>query len=193
MKRLLLAVVILSLLVMPAAAQDFMKGLQAAERGDYAAALQEWRPLAGQGNTDAQLMLGLLYERGWGVSQDYAEAVSWYRRAAEQGFAPAQAEIGSAYADGQGVPQDYAKAAKWYREAAQQDFAPAQAYLGSMYVLGRGVPQDYVQAYKWLNLAAAHGNDRAVEMRDRLAARMTAAQIAEAQKLAREWSRRNRE
>ena len=42
---------------MPAIAQDFDKGLAAAQRGDYAAALQEWRPLAERGNVDAQFNL----------------------------------------------------------------------------------------------------------------------------------------
>jgi len=63
-----------------------------------------------------------------------------------------------------------------------------------MYVLGSGVPQDYVQAHMWCNLAAsqypdteAEKRDNAAEFRDRTAALMTPAQIAEAQKLAREW------
>ncbi len=56
-----------------------------------------------------------------------------------------------------------------------------------MYFLGRGVPQDYVQAHMWLNLAAANGDKDATNFRDRITEQMTAAQIAEAQRLAREW------
>jgi TPR repeat protein len=56
-----------------------------------------------------------------------------------------------------------------------------------MYFAGRGVPQDYVMAHMWLNLAVANGNDVAAGARDTVSAKMTAAQIAEAQKLAREW------
>ena len=41
--------------------QDFQKGASAFERGDYATALREWRPLAEQGNASAQAMLGYLY------------------------------------------------------------------------------------------------------------------------------------
>jgi len=57
---------------------------------------------------------------------------------------------------------------------------------------GHGVPQDYVIAYMWLNLSAAGPNNRegvklASELRDVVAAKMTPAQIAEAQKLARDW------
>ncbi|MCP4274797.1 MAG: hypothetical protein GY779_00375 [Gammaproteobacteria bacterium] len=49
------------------------------------------------------------------------------------------------------------------------------------------MPQDYVQAHKWFNLAAVSGDADAVSNRDDVAAKMTAAQIAKAQKLAREW------
>ena len=40
---------------------DFEMGFAAAQRGDYAAALLEWRPLAEQGDADAQYNLGLMY------------------------------------------------------------------------------------------------------------------------------------
>jgi TPR repeat protein len=90
-----------------------------------------------------------------------------------------------------GVPQNYAEAAKWYRLAAEQGNARGQYDLGLMYVKGQGVRQDYVQAHMWLNLAASaaleHDRDITVNARDDLAAKMTPAQIAEAQKLAREW------
>jgi TPR repeat protein len=56
-----------------------------------------------------------------------------------------------------------------------------------MYDNGQGVPQDYVRAYMWFNSAAAQGLQGAEEDRDQVAQQMTAAQIAEAQKLAREW------
>ena len=56
-----------------------------------------------------------------------------------------------------------------------------------MYVLGQGAPQDYVTAHMWLNLAAAGGHKIAEKARDEFTTIMTPAQIAEAQKLAREW------
>ena len=49
-------------------AQDFLKGAEAHEKGDYAAALHEWRPLADQGMADAQFILGLMYDNGQGVT-----------------------------------------------------------------------------------------------------------------------------
>ena len=66
---------------------DFQKGLTAAQSGDFATALREWKPLAEQGNADAQNNLGLMYREGQGVPQDYKTAVKWYQRAAEQGDA----------------------------------------------------------------------------------------------------------
>ncbi len=50
--------------------------------------------LAAQGDAHAQFNLGVMYDKGRGVSQDYAEAVKWYRKAAEQGHASAQHNLG---------------------------------------------------------------------------------------------------
>jgi len=118
---------------------------------------------------------------------DYATAVRLFRLAADQGDAIAQQYLGVMYIDGEGVPQNYAEAFKWYRLAADQSIANAQLCLGSMYATGKGVPQDYVRAHMWFNLSAAQGNENAESARDNIAKRLTPAQIAEAQKLAREW------
>jgi hypothetical protein len=75
----------------------------------------------------------------------------------------------------------------WYRKVAEQGHAIAQNGLGEMYANGQGVPQDYVQAHMWFNLGATAGDKDAVKNRDIVAAKMKPAQIAEAQKLAREW------
>jgi TPR repeat protein len=76
---------------------------------------------------------------------------------------------------------------KWSRKAADQGVISAQLMLALLYLEGQGVPQDYVQAHLWYNLAGAGGSPAAAEGRDSVAAKMTPAQIAEAQKLAREW------
>jgi TPR repeat protein len=109
------------------------------------------------------------------------------RPLAERGNAKAQIILGRMYFDGQGVPQDYSVAMSWWRKAAEQGNAEGQARLGILYRWGRGVPQDYVIAHMWFNLAARSGNEKVVEFRDEITARMTPAQIQEAQKLAREW------
>jgi TPR repeat protein len=101
-----------------ATAQDFDKGLVAYNAGDFVTALEEWRPLAEQGDAAAQYNLGWMYENGNGVLQDYAEAVRWYRLAAEQGNARAQTNLGGKYEFGSGVLQDNVKAHMWYNIGA---------------------------------------------------------------------------
>ena len=66
----------------PVAAQDYQKGYDAYQAGDYATAMQEFRPLAEQGNTILQTVVGDMYRKGKGVPQNYAEAIKWYRLAA---------------------------------------------------------------------------------------------------------------
>jgi uncharacterized protein len=97
---------------------DFDKGLTAAQSGDYATALREWKPLAKQGDAAAQYNLGLLYANGWGVPQDDKTAAKWYKLAAEQGDADAQGNLGAMYALGTGVPEDYVYAHMWTNLAA---------------------------------------------------------------------------
>ncbi len=85
------------------------------------------------------------------------------------------------------MPEDDAEAVRWYRLAADQGHALGQLNLGSMYALGDGVPQDDVLAYMWLNLSAAQGNEGAQASKEIIVQRMTREQIAEAQRLSREW------
>ena len=91
------------------------------------------------------------------------------------------------YGLGQGVPQDYVQAVAWLRRAAEQGDALSQTMLGHMHDLGQGVPKDYVQAHMWFNLAASRAENAATrelasKQRDEVAAKMTPAQIAEAQR-----------
>ena len=92
---------------------------------------------------------------------------------------------------GDGAQQDYIEAASWFRQAAEQGNADAQFNLGALYYSGQGVPQDYVEAHKWRNLAASRASAETRQQygdaRDEVAERMTSQQLADAQKLAREW------
>jgi len=88
--------------------------------------------------------------------------------------------------------EDYATALAKLTKAAEPGNADAQTLLASMYRKGLGVPQDFVQAYKWFNIAAStetdkEERDRSVRNRDLVSGKMTPNQIAEAQRLAREW------
>ncbi len=87
---------------------------------------------------------------------------------------------------------DYATALRLWRPLAEQGHADAQFALGFMLEHGQGAPRDRVQAHMLYSLAASRSppgedHDRAAQGRDTLASLMTPSQIAEAQKLAREW------
>ena len=96
----------------------FEKGLAAADRGDFATALTEWRPIAEQGHADTQLNLGLMYGLGAGVPLDRKVAAKWITAAAEQGHVFAQYLLGEMYTNGQGVLQDDIQAQMWWNIAA---------------------------------------------------------------------------
>ena len=88
--------------------------------------------------------------------------------------------------------EDYATALAKLTKAAEAGNVDAQGRLASMYAVGHSVPQDFVQAYKWFNIAASTATDkeerdRSVSNRDLVSGKMTPNQIAEAQRLAREW------
>ena len=149
--RCVIFAVALGLAAPYAQAGPYEDGVAAYKRGDYATAIQLWRPLAEQGRAEVQAMLGNMYAKGLGVPQDYDEAVRLCRLASDQGY------------------------------------ARDQYNLGLMYAKGLGVPQDFLNAYIWLNLAALQGDESARENLDLAARELTAEQIAEAQRLAREW------
>lgn len=120
---------------------------------------------------------------------DYTRAARLFHPLAEQGIASAQFKLGLMYERGRGVRQDYEAALKWFRMAAEQGYAGPQNNLGLMYERGRGVRQDFIRAHMWYNVAAAmlSGDDgeAAIKRRDHVASRMTAAQIEQAQEMAR--------
>lgn len=161
---------------------------------NYQVAAKWYRYAAEQGFPLAQFKLGGLYDFGRGVPQDYEEAVRWYRLAAEQGLALAQFNLGCMCEEGKGVSQNLHESMKWHRLAAEQCHASAQFMLAVKYRFGAGIEQDYVQSHMWANLAAANrntsseGQSTAIELRDAVAQEMTPDQIAEAQRLAREFS-----
>jgi TPR repeat protein len=155
--------VALAVFAAPAGAQSLEERMKSAagayERKDFAAAIAVWRPLAETGNAEAQTLLGAMYWSGEGLLRDHKQAAYWYLRAAEKGYARAQNDIGFMYGFGEGIP-----------------------------------PKDNVQAYKWLSLAVrnytAKNQDRLDQATKDLAAvraRMTPAQIADAERQIRDF------
>ena len=157
MVRTAAAAFLLGLPIGSALAGPFTDGLNAAGTGNYAVALALWCPLADHGDAAARFKRGRLYLNGKGVEKNYEQAANGLRKAALQGH------------------------------------AGTQSNLGQRYFSGRGVPQNAIESCKWLELAAAdaNGGDKvrweASKSRRCVAAKMSAEQVAAAQKLAREW------
>ena len=100
----------------------FDDGLEAYNRNDYKKAFELYTLAANQGKADAQYNLGVMYEKGQGVTQDYKKAVELYTLASNQGYSDAQLKLGVMYANGQGVKQDYKKAKKLFRKVCAGGF-----------------------------------------------------------------------
>lgn len=141
--------------------KQFQEAMRAWNRGDYEAARMMLLPLAEQGNGHALNNLGVMHEKGYGVTKDDAEAAKWYLKAAELGNLKAQFTLGVMHANGRGVANDEAQASAWYLKAAQQGHAEAQYNMGLRYVGGRGVAQNPTDAAGWYRKSAEQGYARA--------------------------------
>ena len=178
-----------------ALAGPFEDGDTAYWRHDYAEALRILRPLADQGDTNAQADMGYMYLNGFGVEKNGGQAVRWFFRSADNGNPKAQAMLAHLYFSGDaGVSRDLALCAKWDRRAADQGYAEAQYDLGALYENGFGVSQDYTEAMKWSILAVSRYAPSETESRrlaavnrDRQAEHLSLAQIAEAERRAQAW------
>ena len=69
---------------------NFLYGQRLYSVGDFTGALNEWQPLAQQGDARAQTSLAILYLKGRGVPQNKTKAEEWAGRAAAQGYKPGQ-------------------------------------------------------------------------------------------------------
>lgn len=120
---------------------DIKKGVEAYRNGDYKTALQEWMPIAEQGNADAQFSVGLIFDRGLNVIPDYKAAVKWFTLASKQGHIFAQANLGWKYHKGQGVEKDNIHAYKWWNLAANDGHQNAPHFLS---VISQRMTQDEI-------------------------------------------------
>ena len=164
----ILYTIMLSFIFSSSVFADLETAMTAYTEGNYEQTFKELKPLAEQGDANAQFMLARLYQDGEGIPQDFKKAVNWYKRAAEQeigddklaflGIRTAQYNLGLMYKNGKGVQQNDQEAVKWYRLAAKLGDADAQNNLGNMYAEGRGAEQNSVRAYMWYFIASMNGN-----------------------------------
>ena len=120
----------------PAGATGLEPGIEAYERGDFAAAARAWRPAADSGDAEAQFRLGTLYRLGQGVTEDPFAAAEWYQRAAAQGHGMAMYMVGYLHYRGRidGRDPDLVQAYVWFARAAKAGVGDAEDWLGRVAV-----------------------------------------------------------
>ena len=210
MKRLIPVFLLLILISAPMYADDLQDGINAYKQHDSETAIQKLLPLAEEGVSVAQYYIGKLLEsskwlmmsaeHGYAPAQfelgyrykysDCKKAIKWMQMAIDQNYPHAMEELGFWYwrgYEGDCVTQNFTEAARLSKRGAELGHPPAQILFGRLYYEGEGVPQDYVIAHMWFILGAISGNDAAIYWREKSRKIMTGSQIAEAQKLAREW------
>lgn len=154
MKRLASTLLVI-LSVCPAISWAQETGQDAFARGDYQAAQFLWQSQANQGDPQAMLGLGLLFDRGFAGSRDQAAAFNWYLRAAHLGLSEAQFNVAVMYDTGIVQARNPQDAVLWYTRAALRGHARAQYNLGLIYDGGDGVVSNPQVAQYWFGLAAS--------------------------------------
>jgi TPR repeat protein len=156
-------------LMHPSARADVAMGLEAVEAGHWPTALAEFKPLANQGDPNAQVNMGNLYMRGLGVEQNYGSAYDWYAKAARQGHATGQNKLAVMLYYGLGVKENHAEAAHWFLKAAEQGDPAAAMVIAELYDKGDGVSASKINAYVWFSIAADLGKEDVLNQRAHLA------------------------
>ena len=116
-----LILILLFLLITKLSFADFETGLKAFNNGEYKAALNDWKPLAEEGVSNAQYNVGLMYHNGLGVTQDYNEAFKWLLMSSEQGNLNSIRLLSTMYVLGNGIQKDYLKSYMWAKIGADND------------------------------------------------------------------------
>ncbi|HXI88209.1 MAG TPA: tetratricopeptide repeat protein [Parvularculaceae bacterium] len=176
-----------STFVSPALA-DVARGVEYFERGEFRHAYDELLPDARGGDARAQYIVGVILLNDL-IADAPADkgAAYWITLAAEQDYVQAQTELARMYKTGDHVAADPDKMLVWYERAADSGDVGAQLFVADAYAYGQGVKVDLVLAYMWYDIALEYWGSLAVRARDLAAEKMTAEQVAEAEKRAQDW------
>jgi tetratricopeptide (TPR) repeat protein len=170
----------------PLRAQSAEAGVNHWRDGNYAAAVNIWRPLATKGDPDAQFNLGQAYKLGRGVPANMTLAKAWFQKAAQQGVMPAQANLGLILYFNDG---NHAAALPWIRKAAEQGEPRCQYVLGTELFNGQRIARDWPRAYALVTRAAAQGLPQAAGQLQEMERMIPAAQRQRGIALARQMER----
>lgn len=145
----------------------YIIGLNWYRQGNYDIAAKFWKPLAAEGDCDAQYAMGLLYFEGLGVSKSYGKAVDLWENSAEQGQAQAQISLGVVYA------------------------RTSMPYTTLDCKSGCGEEKNLVTAYKWFGIAREIGSPHemkvAIDALSRIIPEMKPDEVARGDELVSVW------
>lgn len=133
---------------------DLELGIYELNRGEFHAAIEQFRPLVAEGYAPAQYQMGTVYQHGYGVPKDGLKALELFELAASQNYSDAQFELALIYSEGKLVKQDLKKAYQLTFQAAKKGLASAQFNLAVMLANGTGTEQDDFKASRWYQSAA---------------------------------------
>ena len=156
--RKILTTIFLMSFCSPVFSEAFIAGLNAIDRNHYATAFRSFRPLAEEGNPEAQNNLGFLYQHGLGVKRNYSLALNWYTRSANQELAEAQHNLGMLIYLGHGVSQDFRLARRYFQKASDQNLGAASYMVGLIHFKGEGFQKNDGQARRYFAKAAREGD-----------------------------------
>ncbi|NTV48440.1 MAG: sel1 repeat family protein [Geobacteraceae bacterium] len=109
---------------------SYFDGMEAYRKNDHQTAMREFR--ASEDDAKSLYMIGIMYEKGDGISTDLAEAANWFRKAAEKGYSSAQYRLGRLYERGLGVDQSRDEALAWYNKSSRNGNLDAKQALKRM-------------------------------------------------------------
>lgn len=139
------------------AGENFQRGWEYYQQGNFIDALQHWVPLATAGNAAAQFNLSTMYDDGKGVPRDLETARYWLEKSVQAGYGPALHNHGLTLLE-QDRNED---AIKVIQKAADSGLPRSLYTLGKMYQYGLSIPENPEKAFKFISLAAQAGNDKA--------------------------------
>lgn len=129
--------------------KEYQKGYKAYNEHRYTEAVEHLQKAAKNGYSEAQVLLGLCYANGDGISRNVDEAVQWFRKAAEQNNLQAQFRLGLCYLVGIGVNPREEEALYWLQKAAEQVNHEAQVSLGDFYYNKGKTLENFSESLKW--------------------------------------------
>ncbi|MEW6071252.1 MAG: hypothetical protein AB1726_01480 [Planctomycetota bacterium] len=160
------------------------QGLAAMRKQDYAEAMRILLPAAQQGFAEAQCLVALMHQKGYGTPQNPKEAVRWYTLSSLQGWIDALFMLGQMYYQGEGEPKDLTKAADLFLLTAITGDADGLWAIGVCFAAGEGRKQDPVEGGAWLLLAANQNHPNAKEELEKLRPTMSEQEWRAAQEIA---------